>query len=602
MKLSDYVIEFVASQGVKHVFMLPGGGAMHLNDSVGKNKKIKYICNLHEQAAAIAADAYSEFTNNLGVALVTTGPGGTNTITGVAGSWLDSVPVLFLSGQVKTADCKTARQVRQMGFQEVDIVSLVQPITKYAVTVSDPKMIRYHLEKAVFLAKTGRPGPVWIDIPLDVQAAEIDVKKIEGFVPDESSSVELDSQEMISASVSKAIELLKRSRRPVILVGNGVRLSGALKDFFSLIEILKIPVMTTWKSIDLLPENHPLYVGRPGGVGQRGANFAQQTSDLILILGARLDLGQTAYNHKNFAPHAKKIMVDIDRYEIKKMETDIAIPVVADAGKFIREMLKQKNKINTEKARPWLLQCKKWQRQYPVILPEYWKQKKFVNDYILLEVLSEEMSNKDLFIPGSSGACSERSMQAFPVKKGMRVFNSEGLGSMGFGIAMALGACIASSNKRTVSVEGDGGFIMNVQELEVVRRLNLPIKFFILNNAGYVSIKISQNNYFEGRMVASTPSSGLTLPDYKKIAYAFDIPYVKISNHKELRKKVKNVMSKRGPVICEVMVSPDQVTQPRVSSKKLPDGKMMTMPMEDLWPFLDRQEFENNMRIANDLN
>lgn len=592
MKLSDYVVEFVAQQGVKHVFMLPGGGAMHLNDSLGRNKKIQYICTLHEQAAAIAADAYSQYTNNLGVVQVTTGPGGTNTITGVTASWLDSIPVLYISGQVKTADLKTKRKVRQMGFQEVDIVQMVQGITKYAVTITDPQTIKYHLQKAMILAKGDRPGPVWIDIPLDIQAAEIDPTTLPSY--DSKNDDRVKNPPTIQAK--NTIDLINKAKRPVILVGNGVRLSGALPEFLELIEALKIPVLTTWKALDFLPEDHPLFAGRPGAVGQRGANFAQQTCDLILILGARLDLGQTAYNHKNFAPHAKKIMVDVDPQELSKMETEIHIGLQANVKSFIEELLKNKSKLQGDHT-SWVKQCQTWKKKYPVILPEYWKQKKFVNDYILIKTLSEEMAKSDLLVPGSSGACSERTMQAFEVKKGIRVLNSQALGSMGFGIAQAIGACLASGKKRTVSIEGDGGFIMNVQELQLVKFLQLPIKFFILNNNGYVSIRTTQINYFNSNFVASNEKSGLSLPDYKKIASAFGIPYVQLKDQKDIQKKIKAVLKTKGPVICEVMVSPDQVTQPRVSSKKLPDGKMVSSPMEDLWPFLDREEFEENMKV-----
>lgn len=592
MKLSDFVVEFIAQQGVKHVFMLPGGGAMHLNDSLGRNKKIEYICTLHEQAAAIAADAYAQYTNNLGVVQVTTGPGGTNTLTGLVASWLDSIPVLYVSGQVKTADLRTKRHVRQMGFQEVDIVSMVENVTKYAMTVTDPESIQYHLQKAVYLAKHGRPGPVWIDIPLDIQAAEIDVKKLKSFDPKELNEPVVD----LSKDVQKAIEMLNAAKRPVVLVGNGVRLSGGLNLFLDLIQHLQIPVMTTWKAADFLPENDPLFIGRPGAVGQRGANFAQQTADLILVLGARLDLGQTAYNHKNFAPKAKKILVDVDAKEISKMETEIHLPVIADAKLFLEALLKNKSKLQvTPKA--WLKKCQNLKKKYPVLLPEYFKQKKYVNDYVLLKALSETMAKNDLLVPGSSGACSERSSQAFEMKKGLRFINSQALGSMGFGIAQAIGACIASGKKRTVSIEGDGGFIMNVQELELVRRMKLPIKFFILNNNGYVSIRTTQINYFNKNFVASTPKSGLTLPDYKKIALAFGLPYVQLKDQKNIQKKIKDILKSKGPVICEVMIAPDQITQPRVSSKKLPDGKMMSMPMEDLWPFLDREEFEENMKV-----
>ncbi len=596
IKLSDYVMQFVAALGVRHVFMLPGGGAMHLVDSLGRNKDLTYLCNLHEQACAVAAEAYSQYTNHLGVALVTTGPGGTNTITGVAAAWLDSTPVLFLSGQVKRPDMIGTRGIRQMGFQEIDIVSLVRPITKYAVTVTEPSSIRHHLEKAIHLAKHGRPGPVWIDIPLDVQAAMIDEGELQGF--DEMEPDPPAESEGLEESVTRAVELLCEARRPVILAGNGVRLSDALGDFTRLIETLRIPVLTTWKAADFMGEDHPYYAGRPGAVGQRGANFTQQNADWLLVLGARLDFGQTAYSHANFAPRAQKVMVDIDPAEIAKMQMPIAVPVCSDAGDFIREV----NRRLSEKQLPdwsgWLRQCKQWQARYPVVLPEYRNADGFVNDYVLVDVLSDLMSDRDLLIPGSSGACSERTMQAVRVKPGVRVFNSEGLGPMGFGIPAAIGGCVASGGKRTVCIDGDGGFAMNIQELETVRRLDLPIKFFVLNNGGYVSIQTTQKNYFDGHYVASTRESGLTLPDITAVARAFGIRAEQIVDHESIVERVRDILEFAGPVVCEVLVSPEQSTAPRVTSARLTDGSMASMPMEDMWPFLERKELAAHMKIG----
>ena len=593
MKLSDYIMKFIAEAGVRHVFMLSGGGAMHLVDSVGKNKEITYICNLHEQACAIAADAYSQYTNNMGVALVTTGPGGTNTLTGVAGAWLDSTPMLIISGQVKRPDMVGESGVRQMGFQEIDIISIVRPITKYAVTVLEPSSIRYHLEKAVHLARHGRPGPVWIDVPLDVQAAMIDENNLKGFDPTEITPNKID--ESIAEKVRCALELLSKAERPVILAGNGIRLANAQDDFLQLIEPLGIPVLTTWKAADFLPEDHPLYVGRPGAVGQRGANFTQQNADWLLIIGARLDLGQTAYTHENFAPGAHKIMVDVDAAEIGKMHMKIDVPVIADAVDFIREFQRQLSLTTRKDHSGWLKQCKGWQTRYPVILPEYWHETGFVNDYVLIDVLSDELSGEDLLIPGSSGACSERTMQAFRAKSGLRIFNSQGLGSMGFGIPAAIGGCVASGQRRTISIEGDGGFIMNIQELETVKRLGLPIKFFVLNNGGYVSIQTTQKNYFGGHYVGSSAASGVTLPDIQTIAKSFGLATACLENHDNIRENVREILSMPGPVVCEVMVSPDQVTAPRVASKQCEDGSMVSLPMEDLWPFLDREELKANM-------
>jgi len=595
VKVSDYIFDFVARKGVRHVFMLPGGGAMHLNDSLGRNKKLTYVCNLHEQACAIAADAYSQYTNNLGVALVTTGPGGTNAMTGVAGAWLDSTPVLFISGQVKRTDMMKDRGVRQMGFQEIDIVSLVRPITKYAVTVMDPSSIGYHLEKAVRLARHGRPGPVWIDVPLDVQAAMIDERNLQAF--DASELPPITDEEALAEKVARAIELLNKAERPVILAGNGIRLSNALDDFLGLIGELNIPVLTTWKAADFLPGDHPLYAGRPGAVGQRGANFTQQNADWLLMIGARMDLGQTAYTHANVARGAQKIMVDIDGAEIQKMQMKVDVPVISDAGAFLREVNSQRAKIAKRDRSGWLKKCKEWQAKYPVAIPEYWNDRGFVNDYVLIDVLSDELSGNDLLIPGSSGACSERTLQGIRIKAGLRIFNSQGFGSMGFGLPAAIGGCIASGKKRTVCIEGDGGFVMNFQELETIKRLDLPIKVFVLNNGGYGSIQMTQKNYFGGHYVASTPSSGLTLPDAVAVAKAFGIPAATIPGHARIREQVREILETEGPVVCNVIVSPEQSTAPRVSSRQLKNGAMVSMPMEDMWPPLNREEFKANMQI-----
>lgn len=594
MKLSDYVIEFVTGLGIKEIFIFPGGGCMHLIDSVGKSEKLDYICNLHEQACAIAADAYSQYMNNLGVILVTTGPGCTNTLTGVAAAWLDSIPILIISGQVKRTDMVGNRGVRQMGFQEINIVSLVKSITKYSVTVIEPEKIRYHLEKAVSLAKHGRPGPVWIDIPLDVQAKMVDEQQLVGFEYEVKKQIKPNN---LNENINQTIKLLNQSERPVILVGNGVRLAGGIREFLELIDLLQIPVLTTWKAIDFLAEDHFLFIGRPGAVGQRGANFSQQNSDFILIIGARLDFGQTGYNHKNFARAAKKVMVDIDPNEIKKMDMSIEVPICSDAKIFIQEFIKQKDKIEAVDRTNWIRKCREWQIKYPIVLPEYWQQEDCVNNYVLIDVLSDEMSEDDLLIPGSSGACSEVTMQAFRVKNGQRIFNSEGLGPMGCGIPASIGGCIASSRKRTVCIDGDGGFCLNVQELETVKRLNLPIKYFVLNNQGYASIRTTQKNYFEGRFVASDPTSGLTLPNPTKIADAFDIPSIQIKNHKNIREKVRKVLDMEGPVICEVLLRYEHVTAPKLSSYQKKDGSFVSRPLEDLAPFLDRKEFQENMLI-----
>jgi acetolactate synthase-1/2/3 large subunit len=615
MKLSDYVMDFLARQGLKHLFLLPGGGSMHLVDSAGRNPDFQYVCCLHEQACAFAAEAYAEFTQGLGAALVTTGPGGTNSVTGVAAAWMESASCLFISGQVKRADRIADRGVRTMGPQEVDIVSIVQPITKYAVTVLDPQSIRYHLEKAVYLATHGRRGPVWIDIPLDVQASMVDETRLQGFIPDPpGASDELRQQ------VSAAIDLLNQAQRPVLFLGNGARAAHGTRharsacvpqpggELRKLIDLLEIPVLVTWKIADLLSESDPYYAGRPGGMGQRGANFTQQNADCLMVIGARLDLPQTAFSHRNFARAATKILVDVDPAEIGKMQMPIDVPVCADAAAFVHEFLQQAHRLTPKNRSCWLRRAKEWQTRYPVVLPEYWDEThsgsnttsgsdSTVNTYVLMDVLSDELTAADVLVPGSSGPCSDIFMQAFRVKPGQRIVNAPGLGAMGTGLPGSLGACLASGRRRTVCVNGDGGFQLNIQDLETVRRLNLPIKYFVLCNGAYASIMTTQRSHFQGRYVASEPSSALTLPDIVKVAGAYGIRTAEIRSHRDLRSGVREVLSQEGPVVCAVSVSPEQATAPKVTSAIRPDGSIVSKPMEDMWPFLDRQEFLANMIV-----
>ena len=472
IKIADYVMDFIYKRGVKDVFLIPGGGCIHLVDSLGRHPGLNYVCNLHEQASAVAAEAYAQYTNNLGVALVTTGPGGTNAVTAVAAAWLDSTPLMIISGQVQKKDMVNNRGTRQIGFQEIQSTKLVESITKYAAVIDDPKYVRYHFEKAYHEATTGRPGPVWLDIPLDIQAAELEVNGLLGYSP------AMEPPRIEEETIDSIIDEINRAERPVLLAGNGVRLSKCEKQLHELVDILKIPVLTTWKGIDFFAEDHECYVGRPGIAGQRGANFTQQNADLIITIGARLDHGQTAYQAHNFARDAVKVIVDIDPFEIRKMG-EVEYPIFADAREFIAKLLARKMQINNDNS-DWLAIAKRWQAKYPVVLDEYWAPTDLVNNYVFIDVLSSLMEPTDLLIPGSSGACSEVTMQAFKVKDGMRIFNSEGLGPMGFGIAASMGGCIASGRKHTVCVDGDGGFFMNVQELEVVRREALPIKFFVL--------------------------------------------------------------------------------------------------------------------------
>jgi acetolactate synthase-1/2/3 large subunit len=591
VKLSDYVMQFVAEQGVKHVFMLPGGGAMHLNESLGRRTDIEFVCNLHEQAAAIAAEAYAKVTNKLSVAMVTTGPGGTNAVTGVASAWLDSMPCLVLSGQVKRDDLKRDSGVRILGVQEIDIVSIVDSITKYAVTIEDPSTIRYQLQKAVHLALDGRRGPVWIDIPLDVQAAQIDPTRLPEFSP----PVKVGDANL-SAQVGELIGLLRSSERTVVVAGSGIRAAGAVSEFRQAVESLHVPVLTTWLGMDLLPEDHPLFAGRPGSIAPRGANFALQNSDLMLVIGSRLDMALTGYAHDKLARSAVKVMVDVDEAEIRKMKTTVHLPVVADAGDFLRELNRQLAESRVLRRNDWVERCQGWKRRYPVVQPEYRELREGVSTYCLSEAISEELGSEDIVASGSSGAGVELFLLAFQVKENQRVLHSRGLGAMGFGLPASIGACLGAGRRRTVCVDGDGSFQMNAQELETARRLQLPIKLFVINNNGYASIRSSQGNYFK-HLVAADPSSGLTLPDVKEVARAYGVPALSITSQQDLRRQVRAVLETPGPVVCEVMAPSAEERAPRLSSMQRPDGSMVSKPLEDLWPFLDREEFHSNMII-----
>jgi acetolactate synthase I/II/III large subunit len=600
-KLSDYVAEFVADQGVKHVFLVTGGGAMHLNQSLSGCTRIEPVCNSHEQASAMCAESYAKATQSLGVAMVTTGPGGTNAVTGVAGAWLDSTPVLFISGQVKRPDRMFDAQgrplgMRQLGVQEVDIVSIVRPITKYAVTVLDPAKIRYHLEKAVHLALSGRPGPVWIDIPLDVQASPIgDPATLPGFDP-----AELDppaSGSALQAEVRKVIEELNRAERPLLFAGNGIRLAQAIPEFHQLRKLLNIPIAATWCAADLVPSDEPLYVGRPGSVAARGANFALQNCDFLLAIGVRLDFAITGYAPDRLAREAHKVAVDIDPAELKKLEPHLQQPIQSDAKAFLRELLRERDRIEPKDRCAWDLRCADWKTRYPVVTAEHRKPEGRVSIYHLAEIIGTETEPGDQLVSGSSGSGIEIFLLACPTRTGQRIYHTAGLGSMGYALPMSIAVSLAAGRKQTICVDGDGGFQFNIQELETVARLRLPIKYFVLNNDGYASIRASQANYFGKASIGCDDSTGLTVPNLARVAAAYQIQSALIEDQRDLRAAVRRVLDTPGPVVCDVRVIPDESRAPRLSSVQKPDGSMVSRPLEDLFPFLEREEFLANMIV-----
>jgi acetolactate synthase-1/2/3 large subunit len=596
-KLSDYVMNFVAAQGVKHVFLVTGGGAMHLNESLGRQAGLGFVCNSHEQASAICAENYAKATGGLGVALVTTGPGGTNAITGLAGAWLDSTPVLFLSGQVKRPDRMfkpdgTPLGVRQLGPQELDIVAIVKPLTKYAITITDPQSIRYHLEKAVHLALTGRPGPVWIDIPIDVQASPIDVDAMPGFDASESAAPAADLKPL----VREVIDRFNASERPLLMMGNGVRLARAVKEWREVVDLLEIPTAATWCASDIISSDDPLFAGRPGSLAARGANFTIQNCDFLLILGARMDNALTGFAPKNLARGAYKAMVDIDAAEIAKLHGTLNTEICADAGDFLREILAQKASVKKKDRSAWTQRVVDWQERYPLVTEEH-RKPGLVSIYNLAEAISQEVDPGDGVVSGSSGSGIEIFIFTYPTRAGQRVFHTAGLGSMGFGLPASIAVSVALGNRRTVCVDGDGGFQFNIQELETVARLKLPCKFFVLNNDGYASIRASQKAYFGHSNIGADKTNGLTVPDLSKVAAAYGIASVVIDDQTNLREQVRKVLDMPGPVVCDVRVIPEEVRGPRLSSTQLPDGSFVSKPLEDLFPFLSREEFLSNMIV-----
>jgi acetolactate synthase-1/2/3 large subunit len=595
MKLSDYVSQKVVELGVKHVFMVTGGGAMHLNHSFGTNKSLECIFNHHEQACAIGAEAYYRVNNELPLVNVTSGPGGTNAITGVYGAFVDSIGMIVLSGQVKweTTVRSTGLPLRQYGDQELDIEELVRPVTKYCHMVTDPKSIRYHLEKAFYLAKSGRPGPCWLDIPLDVQGAQIDPDSLAGFDPAELEEPWKKSDlKKISNEILKKIQ---ESKRPVVFVGSGVRLSGEHKAFLRLVEKLGIPVVTAWNVHDAIWDGHPNYAGRPGTVGDRAGNFVTQNADLLLVLGSRLNIRQVSYNWKSFAREAFKIWIDIDELELKKPTVTPEMPIHADLKDLLPILADASYPGPTEEHKKWLAWSKERQQRFPIVLAEYWDND-LVNPYCFMKTLFDVLKENQIVVTGNGSACVT-SFQAAELKPGQRLWTNSGCATMGYDLPAAIGVNKASGGKSIVCLAGDGSIMMNLQELQTIAGNKLPIKIFILNNSGYVSIFQTHRNFFNGVEVGGGPKSGVTFPDFSKVSAAFDLPYRRISNHSEMLENIEKTMEESGPAVCEVMIDEEVSFAPKLGAKQHPDGRITSPPLEDLSPFLSREVLRENMII-----
>ncbi len=595
IKISDYVIDYLISLGIKNIFLISGGGCIHLIDSIGKNKKIKFICNHHEQASAIAAESYSRVTEKISACLVTTGPGSTNALTGLIGAWLDSIPVIFISGQVKRETIADYSKLRQIGDQEINIIDMVKPVSKYAVTVFKEEEISYHLEKAVYLATHGRSGPVWINIPLDIQGAKIQKSLLKHFNKKEIEKTIINQKELKN-EVKFTIEKIKKAKRPLLFVGNGVRLAGAKKEVLDLISLLKIPVVTGFAGFDIVSSSNPYFAGRPGTIGQRSGNFAVQNSDILLVIGSKLNVRMIGYNFKSFARGAYKIMVDVDKEEMNKSTLSIDKKIHSNAKLFINEMISQL-KSNQSKfyIQNWIDKTKYWLTKYSTVLPEYWKEKK-VNPYCFIDTLSKYLNKNDV-IALSNATAAICTYQAIRFPQGLRIINNSGCAAMGYGFPAAIGASVANKKGKTICLEGDGSIQMNIQELQTIIHNKLPLKIFVYNNKGYVSIRLTQKGLFGGRLVASSEDSGVSCPDILKIAKAYGIHTEKITNHKDMNKVIKKVLSYKDPVVCEIIVSPDMQFAPKSASMQLKDGTFVSRPLEDMAPFLPREELKGNMFI-----
>ena len=595
MRVADFIADFIFEElNVKHVFMVTGAGIMHLTDGVASHPKLQAICPHHEQTSSMAIDAYSRASENFGVGFFTSGPGGTNAVTGLCGAWQDSVPCLFISGQVKKKETTNNAKIpglRQFGVQELDMIPIVKYACKYATTLNDPNKVKYEFEKAVHIAKSGRPGPVWIQIPMDVQSSIIDETKLNGFEHDDVIPTASD------AEVDKIIKLLKKSKRPVIIAGQGIRISGAISLLEKFTSKFKIPVVTPFLGIDTIKNDLLQYVGKTGVKGDRPANFAVQNSDLIIAIGTSLHVTVIGYTYKHFAREAKKIVIDIDKKSHKKKTIDIDSFILSDAKKFFEKIIKFTENENLNDYVKWIKQCNEWKKKYPVCLPEYKQNKKSLNSYLLIDTLCKHSKKNDIFVSDAGGTYYATCQAIQLTKPGQRYIPSGAMATMGYSLPAAIGISVATNKGRVIALTGDGSFQQNLQELQTLIEYDLPVKLFVLNNDGYESIRVSQKNYFNNRLIGESNQSGLSFPDTLKIAKAYGIKAVRIRNYQELENKLDGILNFDKAVIVDVIIPRDQPIIPTVSSVVNPDGTMSSRPLEDMAPFLDREEYKKNLYI-----
>jgi len=592
IELADYVIQFFVDRGIQDCFLISGGGIMHLLDSVGRHPAMRYYCNYHEQACAICAEAYARVTTRPGLCLGTTGPGAINALSGMTAAWVDSVPLILLAGQVRTNIMADYGKVRQVGPQEGNTVAMAKPVTKYAVTVKNPRRIRYELECAFHHATSGRPGPVVLELPLDVQSARIDETDLEPYAAP-AAAPELASK--LSADVAAVIEAIRGARRPLFVAGNGIHYSNSRELLYELLDRTRIPVVLPLTAKDLVHESHPLQMGVFGPSGQRRANFAVQNCDCLIGLSAGLNLQKTGFDLAGFARNSRKVFVDADEGQLKYQSIRPDMAVHADIRDFLTEFLRQAGTPDLSPPANWMEACRRWKSRYAVMTADYYRDPHHVNTYVLMDVLSDAVAPEDLVVTGN-GTEVASFYQAFKIQRGQRAFNL-GWGACGWDLPTAIGACIAGGRRRTVCVTGDGGVQWNIQELLTIRNYRLPIKIFIVNNRGYACIRATQKNFFEGRLVGADPATGVANPDFEHLARAYGISYSSIRNNAELSAGIASVLRSEGPEICELNAAADQGISPRVSSFRRADGTFESRPIEDMAPFLPREEVWENMHL-----
>ena len=593
--VADFIFAFLAARGVRDVFLVTGGGAMFLDDALRRQDAIRLWCCHHEQAAAMAAEAYARIAAAPGVVCVTTGPGGINALNGVFGAWTDSIPMIVVSGQVKremVAPSYPGLGMRQLGDQEADIIGLVGGITKYASVINEPDEARYCLERAWYEARDGSPGPVWLDVPIDVQSAQVEPEQLRGFTPPLSPGA--DADQALATSVRDVAERLATARRPVLLAGTGVRLAGAMDSFEAAVQRLGIPVTTAWTH-DLIASSDPHFCGRQGTIGTRAGNLTVQNADLLLVVGARLTVRQIGYNWQAFAPSAFKVVVDVDEAEFRRPFVHVDLPVNADAGRFLTGLLDAldvtgyRREANAE----WLAWCRRLVDLYPSVRSEQRTKQPPINPYHFVESLFAHLAADDVVVCGNASATIVP-FQAGRLQRGQRMFSNSGSASMGYDLPAAVGAAVARQGRRVVCLAGDGSLQLNIQELQTVRHHQFPVKLFVMDNRGYLSIRSTQQNFF-GATIGSGPSDGVSFPDYSAVAAAYGIPSLRLVEPAALDETIAEVLAAKGPVVCQVVLDPEQGFEPRVKSRAMPDGSIVSPALEDMYPFLDRAELVRNM-------